>query len=107
MSTTRRKFAKTIAAAAFAVPAIESLAQTAPPPPAAAPPPPPAPSPLAEALTQIVDAEFGKFLTPEEMATIRKDFADAVPVYERLRKFPLTNADEPDSIFVSVDEGKL
>lgn len=41
---------------------------------------------------------FAKHLTDEERAAIEKNVRDAVPTLERLRAFPLTNADEPDFV---------
>lgn len=104
--TSRRKFAKTIAAASVAIPVI-SLAQTASP----APPPttakaaedgkrePKNASALGLALTAVVSAQSGHFLTESEMQRVHDDFQDYVPFVERLRNFKLTNADEPDFTF--------
>jgi hypothetical protein len=90
--TTRRTFAKSIAVAAIAVPA---LAQQQPP----APPPPP--SPLGHALSGVVLAESGQHLTADEFFDIEKDLADNAGAYKRLREFKLQNGDEPDFTFAS------
>lgn len=90
--TTRRTFAKSIAVAAVAVPA---LAQQ----PAAAPPPPP--SPLGHALAGVVLAESERHLTADEFFDIEKDLADNAAGYKRFREFKLQNGDEPDFTFSS------
>ena len=41
---------------------------------------------------------FAKHLTDEERAAIEKNVRDAASAIERLRAFPLTNADEPDFV---------
>jgi hypothetical protein len=39
---------------------------------------------------------FAQHLSTEERARLEKNIADAEPSLERLRSFPLTNADAPD-----------
>lgn len=98
MKTTRRAFAG-LAASAVAFPLVAPLAEaqtTAPP--AAAPAPTPV-EPLAQAMTAVVRAEYGAFLSEAELATIEKDMAGSARGIRRLREFPLTNADEPDCSF--------
>jgi hypothetical protein len=41
---------------------------------------------------------FAKHLSEEERAMIEKNISDAASTLERLRAFPLTNADEPDFV---------
>lgn len=95
--TTRRSFAKQVAAASAALPLVASdlLAQT----PA---PVPETPSPLAEALAGVVGAQSGQYLDAADMERIRADFKDYVPALDRLRSVKLSNGDEPDFTFVSL-----
>lgn len=93
--TSRREFAKTLTAAGAA--AIVGSDLTAQTPPAAPPPAPP--SKLAEALTQVVRAQSGQYLSDDELERIGKDFQDLMPAIDRLRQFPLVNSDEPDITF--------
>ena len=81
MKTTRRNFAKTLSAAAALV-AVD--VQAAEPPPAQA---------------ELVRAEFGQFLTTEDVEKIRKDFAESAPFLQKLRDVKLANGDEPDFTF--------
>ena len=62
MTTSRRQFAKSIAALAACPPLVP----------------------------------FANRLTGDELARIEKNLEEAAPVLERLRAFPLTNADAPD-----------
>ena len=111
--TSRRQFAKTIAAAA-AAPLIAQAtlnAQTppatkqAPAPPNPQPTPqqatPPPPSPVAEAYAEVARLRFGDKLTPDELARMKRDIEGNVRTAERLRAFKLKNADEPDFIFIA------
>lgn len=89
MSTTRRDFAKTVAAAL----AVTNLhAQE------------PTPSPFGAALTNLVRAQFGQFLTDDELAQIGSDFQEYAPYVESLRRFALKNSDEPDFTFHALTE---
>jgi hypothetical protein len=54
---------------------------------------------FADALTAVVQAEYGPHLSRSELDRIRKDFADSAAAYRRLREFPLVNSDEPDLSF--------
>ena len=106
----RRKFAKTIAAAIVAAPALAASAQT---PPAAAEPKappqpnptpaqpqgPPAPSPLALAYFEVARRRFGAALTPEQLEAVKRDLEGNVRTAERLRASKLKNSDEPDFVF--------
>ena len=51
---------------------------------------------VGSALTEVVRAEYGKFLSAEELERIGKDLQDYVPLLARLRAVKLVNADEPD-----------
>jgi hypothetical protein len=109
----RRRFTKTLAAAALAAPAaaLAARAQTppatkepvAPPNPQTTPTPqqqgPPRPSPLAEAYGEVARLRFGASLTPEQMQAVKRDLEGNVRTAERLRAFKLRNADEPDFAF--------
>jgi hypothetical protein len=110
----RRRFTKTLAAAALAAPAVMAArAQTppatkepaAPPNPQPTPTPapqqqgPPRPSPLAEAYSEVARLRFGEHLTPEQMQAVKRDLEGNVRTAERLRAFKLKNSDEPDFAF--------
>ena len=110
-STSRRRFAKTLAAAVVAAPALAASAQT---PPAAAEPKappqpqptpaqpaqgPPAPSPLALAYFEVARQRFGERLTPEQLEAVKRDLEGNVRTAERLRASKLKNSDEPDFVF--------
>jgi hypothetical protein len=111
----RRRFAKTLAAAALAAPAaLAARAQTPPatkeptappnpqPSPTPAPPQqqgPPRPSPLAEAYGEAARLRFGEHLSPEQLQAVKRDLEGNVRTAERLRAFKLKNADEPDFAF--------
>lgn len=41
---------------------------------------------------------FANRLTSDELTRIEKNLKDFAPALERLRAFPLTNADEPDFV---------
>jgi hypothetical protein len=96
MSKTRREFAKSLALAGavaplVAVPAIDATAQ-------------PKPSALGDALTNVIVATYGQHLTAQELDRISRDMQEYVPSIENLRKFELTNADEPDFTFHALTE---
>ena len=111
----RRRFTKTLAAAALAAPAaLAARAQTppatkepaAPPNPQTTPTPapqqpqgPPRPSPLAEAYGEVARLRFGEHLSPEQMQAVKRDLEGNVRTAERLRAFKLKNSDEPDFAF--------
>lgn len=48
------------------------------------------------ALPAAVCLPYAQHLTKEERARIEKNLREAAPMLERLRAFPLTNADAPD-----------
>jgi hypothetical protein len=108
-NTSRRRFAKTLAAAAFIAPALAANAQTPPatsepkappqPQPTPAPQGPPAPSPLALAYFEVARQRFGASLTPEQLEAVKRDLEGNVRTAERLRASKLKNSDEPDFVF--------
>jgi hypothetical protein len=111
VSASRRSFAKTIAAAFIAAPALAANAQTPPaaaepkappqpqPTPAQQPQGPPAPSPLALAYFEVARQRFGASLTPEQLEAVKRDLEGNVRTAERLRASKLKNSDEPDFVF--------
>jgi glucose/arabinose dehydrogenase len=111
----RRRFTKTLAAAALAAPAaLAARAQTppkaaepkAPPNPQPTPSPspqqtqgPPKPSPVAEAYGEVARLRFGAHLSDEQLQAVKRDLEGNVRTAERLRAFKLQNSDEPDFAF--------
>lgn len=95
--TTRRRFAQLCGAAAAAplVMTREAVAQSAAAAVSEA-------RPLAKALTEVIRAQWGEHLTAGQLAKIADDMNDAVSYVERLRKFELRNADEPDVSFSAI-----
>jgi hypothetical protein len=116
-TTSRRLFAKAIAAAAAAaaapalLPATTALGQAAPAgtlAPAATPTPvptPESPSSVAEALTEVVRIRWGKNLSGEQLGEIAKSLDGRLKSAEAMKKVKLTNADEPDVVFFAEAEG--
>jgi hypothetical protein len=112
VSTSRRRFTKTLAAAAFiAAPVLAANSQTPPatsepkappqpqPTPAQQPQGPPTPSPLALAYAEVARLRFGASLSPEQMEAVKRDLEGNVRTAERLRASKLKNSDEPDFVF--------
>lgn len=111
LTTARRRFVKTLAAAVLAAPALSVQAQTptpasepkAPPQPQPTPaqttPGPPAPSPLALAYAEVARQRFGASLKPEQFEAVKRDLEGNVRTAERLRASKLKNSDEPDFVF--------
>jgi hypothetical protein len=111
VSASRRRFAKTLAAAFVAAPALAAHAQTPPataepkappqpqPTPAQQPQGPPAPSPLALAYFEVARQRFGGRLTAEQLEAVKRDLEGNVRTAERLRASKLKNSDEPDFVF--------
>jgi predicted pyridoxine 5'-phosphate oxidase superfamily flavin-nucleotide-binding protein len=107
----RRSFAKTLAAAAIAAPALAAAASAQKPPATAEPkaPPgpqptpqpqqPPKPSPTAEAYAEVARARFGEHISAEQLEAVKRDLEGNVRTAERLRAFKLQNSDEPDFVF--------
>jgi hypothetical protein len=110
--TSRRAFAKTLAAAAAAPALLPAAALGQAPPPAATPTPAATPSPTpgppssaAEALTEVVRIRWGKNLSGEQLAEIAKSIDGRLRAAEAMRKTPLGNWDEPDVVFTAAPEG--
>ena len=111
LSSSRRRFTKTLAAAFIAAPVLAANAQTPPAtsepkaPPQPAPTPaqpsqgPPAPSPLALAYFEVARQRFGERLTPEQLEAVKRDLEGNVRTADRLRASKLKNSDEPDFVF--------
>ena len=108
--SSRRRFAKTVAAALVAAPIARAAVgqtppaakeATAPPNPQPTPSPqqPPPPSPLALAYTEVARLRFGEKLTEEELTRLRRDMAGNLRAADALRAVKLKNADEPDFVF--------
>ena len=97
--TSRRSFAATLTVAGATLPFVTAdlVAQTTPPP---------APDAKASALTlartEVVRAEYGQFLSRDEVERIGKDFQDSAAGLKRLRDVKLVNADEPDVTFAAL-----
>ncbi|HVS29916.1 MAG TPA: hypothetical protein VMS98_00540 [Thermoanaerobaculia bacterium] len=90
--TSRRDFAKAVAAASVALPMVSVSGGEEGG----------APARLAAELADVVRAQSGSYLTAEEMERVRADFREYVSLLERLRAFKLVNADEPDFTFVAL-----
>ena len=105
MSTPRRSFLKSLAAAPLAPAAIAPQAPPAPvpapaPPPSAAPPPPTGHEAVAEALAEAVKREFGAHLDAAELGAVRKELQACLERAQGLRQAArLSNADEPVNRF--------
>ena len=84
--TSRRQFAKTVAALPLA-----ALAQT--------PPPAPEEKPFAKAQTEVAKAQHGAHLDDADLARIGASLREQATLIERLRAFSLKNSDEPDFTF--------
>lgn len=92
--TSRRQFAKSLAAAGAVVPLAALLAEQ----------PEKKRSAFGDALAELVRAQYGHHLSSEELQKIDGDFQEWAPVVERFREHPLTNADEPDFTFAALVE---
>ena len=102
--TSRRRFAKVVAAALVAAPLASSRVGSSQTPPAAkeskAPPnPEPTPTPAPQPSREVARARFGGQVSDEEFKRITRDLEGNVRTAERLRAFKLQNSDEPDTIF--------
>ena len=99
---TRRRFAKTLAAAAgapFLARALPLSAQASPTPAPSPTPTPEPPSPVVEAMAEAMRAKFGKHLAPEQLEAAKKSLDRASKNADRMKSIKLTNADEPDLVF--------
>jgi len=109
--SSRRRFAKTVAAALVAAPIARAVVAqtppatkeaTAPPNPQPSPTPQPQqqpPSPLALAYAEVARLRFGEKLTEEELTRLRRDINGNLRAADALRAVKLKNADEPDFVF--------
>ncbi|HWT01850.1 MAG TPA: hypothetical protein VN256_16505 [Pyrinomonadaceae bacterium] len=107
--TSRRRFAKSMAATLIAAPLASRLADaqtparpkepTAPPATTQPTPAPQGLSPVAAAYAEVARARFGDKLSPEQLEQTRKDLNSYVTASERLRAVKLKNSDEPDFVF--------
>ena len=98
MKSTRREFAKRLATIA-ATPLLTRYgvsASTAAEPQAQAPE---QPSPVAEALTEVVKLRYGKNLDEEQIKLIKQSIDGAQRSAERLKQIKLANGDEPAFVF--------
>ncbi|HLL75972.1 MAG TPA: hypothetical protein VK421_12010 [Pyrinomonadaceae bacterium] len=108
-SASRRRFAKTVAAALVAAPLAHVAGQTPPatkeatappnPQPTPSPQQPPPPSPLALAYVEVARLRFGEKLSEEDVARLRRDVAGNLRAADALRAVKLKNSDEPDFVF--------
>jgi hypothetical protein len=109
-SDSRRRFAKTLAAAFVTGAAVTAVAQTppatkeptAPPNPQPTPTPqqqPTKPSPIAVAYAEVAHARFGERLSAEQFESVKRDLEGNVRAAEALRAYKLQNSDEPDFVF--------
>jgi hypothetical protein len=110
MTTHRRSFLKSLAAAPL-LPGALVAQQAAPSPspspspamPAPSPSPSPVPGPVAEALGQVVQERYGAQLEAGDLDEIKKNIEDNLQAADKLKKaLKLTNADEPVSLFQAV-----
>ncbi|HEX8173955.1 MAG TPA: hypothetical protein VF543_02425 [Pyrinomonadaceae bacterium] len=106
--TSRRRFAKAVAATLAAAPLASSIAMAQRPTGTKETPAPPQPqtgaqaqppSPVAEAYAEVARARFGNHFTPEQLQQVRKDLQANVQSAERLSAVKLRNEDEPDFVF--------
>ena len=96
----RREFTALIGAAA-AFPLVPAASAQVPPP-ATAPPPPEngAVHPMGRAVAGVLAARY-PHLTPEDLDELTREISESALWLERMRKFPLANADEPDFAFLT------
>jgi hypothetical protein len=57
-------------------------------------------SPEVEARLAVLTSRFGALLTDEQWGQVRERVATTITHGEKLRAIPLTNADEPEIVFV-------
>ena len=98
--SSRRQFAKTLAAMA-ATPLLARVTPAQAQEPAAAKPKPPQtpppdqPSPAAEAMTEVVRIRYGKNLADEQLNEVKRSIDRSMRSADRLKQFKLKNGDEP------------
>jgi len=101
---TRRRFARTLAAAAGAPLLARALpleAQAAPTPT----PPPEPPSPFVEAMAEALQAKFGRHLEPGQLEAAKRSLDRIARNADRMKQVKLGNADEPDIVFFAAVAG--
>ncbi|HEY6333900.1 MAG TPA: hypothetical protein VI756_31575 [Blastocatellia bacterium] len=57
------------------------------------------PTPDAEALAEVVRIRYGKYLSDDQMAEVRRSVNQRVRGADRLKQFKLANGDEPAFVF--------
>jgi hypothetical protein len=57
------------------------------------------PSPVSDALAEVVRLRYGKNLTEEQLKEVKQSIDQAQRSAERLKQFKLSNSDEPAFIF--------
>ncbi len=102
--SSRRAFAKSLAAIA-AVPLVADNLVSATPTAAAAPvvlqQTPKPPSALAQALTDVAKARYGKHIDPADLPKLARDLDGTMNSAERLARVKLANGDEPAFAFTA------
>lgn len=102
--TSRRAFAKSLAAIA-AVPLVADA--SGPARPASAAPAAPLPqgtkpaSALAQALTDAAKARYGKHINPDDLPKLAQDLDGTLAAAERVGRIKLANGDEPAFTFTA------
>ena len=96
------KYVPALAATALVVGhSTDVLAQASPSPLPTPSPTPSAPSPLAEAYAEVVKLKFGKHIEQSQWDRVKRDLDGNIRASDRFRDFKLTNADEPDFVFIA------
>jgi len=107
--STRRRFTKTLAAAAGApilARALPLAGQAAPiQVPTHTPTPASEPTPFLQALAGAMQAKFGKHLEPGQIEAAKRSLERTLRNAERMREVKLANADEPDIVFFAAVAG--
>ena len=103
--TSRRAFAKSLAAIA-AVPLVADATGSATPvPPKPVAPPLPQgtkpPSATAQALTDAAKARYGKLIDPDDLPKLAQDLDGTLAAAERVGRVKLANGDEPAFTFTA------
>jgi hypothetical protein len=65
-----------------------------------------APAALARVLAQAIKAQYGARLSRENLKTISEQIEHGLERVDRLKKVPLTNADEPDFVFAAAPRAR-
>jgi hypothetical protein len=99
--TTRRDFAKHLAALAVTpLAAVPARSEVDDPPPATPKPTPPDPATAtADALLEVVRIRYGKHLNDEQLKAVHKSLQRGAASSAALRRIPLANGDEPSFTF--------